>query len=142
MIPTYHPAALLRSRSPEWYRDMERKIRWALQTALFELEHGSDPIPHYDPYVPSDTRQINQTIASGCAADTETTGKDLDSELLLISSYSRSADGCEDLVVWHPEAPVEIADGVIWWNALFDLPVLAKHGSNLPAAVADWMVLA
>src|SRR3972149_5666432 len=47
IIPIYHPAALLRSRNPDRYRDMERKIRWALQTAAFELEHGSDPILHY-----------------------------------------------------------------------------------------------
>jgi len=43
IIPIYHPAYLLRSRSPERYRDVERKIRWALQTAWFELEHGGVP---------------------------------------------------------------------------------------------------
>jgi DNA polymerase-1 len=141
-VPIYHPAALLRSRSPERYRDMERKIRWALQTALFELEHGSDTIPHYDPYVPSDTRTGILTMAPGYAVDTETTGKDLDSTLLLISAYNWSGDGCDDLMVWHPETPLEIPDGTIFWNALFDLPVLAKHGSKLPRLADDGMVVA
>ena len=139
LIPVYHPAALLRSRSPERYRDMERKIRWSLQTAWFELKHGDDPIPDYGARGHLNTRTGNQTIASGWALDTETTGKDLDSELLLASAYHPEQG---EPLVWHPEVPVRIPDGTIFWNALFDLPILAKHGSTLPRLADDSMVLA
>lgn len=134
ILPIYHPAAMLRAkRAGDIYRRLERAIQWALEDASWWLEHGREPLPDYHAGV----RPV--AIESGAACDTETTGKSLDAELLLVS-VQRECD--RQPYVYHPDQPVEICNDVIFHNALFDLPILMQHGSNCPERAHDTMVMA